>query len=102
MIHHDRMRPRWSQVRGSISIQIQQQGLAASSSNGNRRAAAATESSLVQARKSGLTKANFDLQPPSAVNGWLCFRPEHTCRKRSLQDVCNTNALVTDSHLDGG
>ena len=69
MIHHDRMRPRWAQVRGSISIQIQQQWRAASSSSGERRAAAATENSLMQARKSGLTKANIDLQPPSAVNG---------------------------------
>jgi hypothetical protein len=54
-------------VAGSISIQIQQQLRAASSSSDNHRAAAATESSLVQARKSGLTQANIDLQPPSMV-----------------------------------
>jgi hypothetical protein len=54
---------------GSINIQIKQQRRAASSSSSERRAAAATERSLVQARKSGLTKANIDLQPPSAVNG---------------------------------
>jgi len=56
-------------VAGSISIQIQQQHRAASSSSGERRVAAATESSLVQARKSGLTKANINPQPPSAANG---------------------------------
>jgi hypothetical protein len=54
---------------GSISIQIQQQQRAASSSSCEQRAASATEISLVQARKSGLTKANIDPQPPSAVNG---------------------------------
>jgi len=90
---------------GSISIQIQQQRRASSSSRGERRTAAATEISLVQARKSGLTIANIDLQPPSAVfmrssgGGWLSFRPKHSCRKRSLQDVGNTYARVTDSHL---
>ena len=56
-------------VAGSINVQIQQQLRAASSSSNYQRAAAATESSLVQARKSGLTQANIDLQPPSAVNG---------------------------------
>jgi hypothetical protein len=65
------------------------------SSSGERRAAAATESSLVQARKSGLTKANIDPQPPSTV----VLQARAQLRKRSLQDVGNTNARVTGSHL---
>jgi hypothetical protein len=61
-------------VAGSISIQIQQQLRAASSSSSDDRpfivlteTKLTTESSLVQARKSGLTQANIDLQPPSMV-----------------------------------
>ena len=71
----------------------------------NRIFPATESSSFLQAHKSVLTKANIDPQPPSAVftrssgGGWLCFRPKHSCRKRSLQDVGNTYARVTDSHL---
>ncbi len=72
---------------GSISIQIQQQLRAANSSSGERRAAAATESSLVQARKSGLIKANIDPQPPSTVNG--CASGQSTA---AGNDHCKTSA----------
>ncbi len=57
-------------VAGSINIQIQQQLQAASSSCCKQLSAVATESSLVQARKSGVTKANIDPQPPSVANGY--------------------------------
>jgi hypothetical protein len=85
------MTPRWTQVRaGSIIIQIQHQRRAASSSIGERRSAAATEISLVQARKSGLTKANIDPQPPSAVNG--CAPGQSTA---AGNDHCKTSATQT-------
>jgi len=82
------MRPRWARVRaGLFSIQIQQQWRAAISSSGERRAAAATKSSLVQARKSGLTKANIDPQAPSAANG--CAPGQST---PAGNDHCKTSA----------
>jgi hypothetical protein len=56
---------------------------------------AATDSSLVQARKSGLTKANIDPQPPSTV----VLQARAQLWKQSLQDVSNTNARATGSHL---
>jgi len=80
-----------SASRSSSSGELQ----AAAAASGERRAAAATESSLVQARKSGLTKANIDPQPPSTV----VLQARAQLRKRSVQDVGNTNARATGSHL---
>ena len=80
-----------SASRSSSSGELQ----AAAAARGERRAAAATESSLVQARKSGLTKANIDPQPPSTV----VLQARAQLRKRSVQDVGNTNARATGSHL---
>jgi len=91
MIHHDSMRPRWSQVRaGSISIQIQQQWRSVSSNRGERRAAAATENSLVQARKSGLTKTNIDqsLHQQSLVVLQARAQLQETIIGRRLQHKC--------------
>jgi hypothetical protein len=81
--------------RASSSGNCVQQQWPAAAAACNLRAAAATESSLVQVRKSGLTKANIDPQPPSTV----VLQARAHLRKRSLQDVGNTNARATDSHL---
>jgi len=83
-----------SAVHQQQRIGVQQQRRAPGSSSGERRAAAATESSLVQARTSSF-KANIDPQPPSTV----VLQARAQLRKRSLQDVNNSNARATVSHL---